>query len=67
LTTIERKNVYNKRPFYILSEAKALDCNIKVDLQHVGKSRNYEGDQKKLLKITKKWKNRKKVRRFTSK
>jgi len=52
--------------FCIFSEAKALDFNIKVDLQHVGKSRNYEGDQKKIPKNIEKWKNRKKVRRFTS-
>ena len=53
MATIERKNAYNKRPFFLLSEAKALGFIIKVDLQHVGKSRNYDGDQKDLPKNTK--------------
>ena len=46
------KNAYNKRPFCILSQAKTLGFNIKVDLQYVGKIRNRtcDGDQKELPK-----------------
>ena len=50
MTKIVRKNAFNKRPFHILSGGKALDFKVKVDLQQVGKSRNYECDQKKIQK-----------------
>ena len=54
-TLQNEKNVFNERPFCIFSEAKALGCNIKVDLEYVGRNRNrnFDVEQNELPKIQK--------------